>query len=70
MYHSLYLLIGFAVVTQALTKMVTFTPQDVQNEGKVQRLIELGFDRATVLQALSLFNGNEEQAASYLFGGF
>jgi len=46
------------------------SPQDVQNEGKVQRLIELGFDRATVLQALSLFNGNEEQAASYLFGGF
>jgi DNA damage-inducible protein 1 len=32
--------------------------------------MELGFDRDTVIQALSLFNGNEEQAASYLSGGF
>jgi DNA damage-inducible protein 1 len=41
-----------------------------QTEAKVQRLVELGFDRRTVIQALTLFNGNEEQAASYLFGGF
>ncbi|CAM6122989.1 unnamed protein product [Calypogeia fissa] len=38
-------------------------------ESKVLRLMELGFDRETVIQALSLFGGNEEQAASYLFGG-
>lgn len=46
------------------------SPQEAQADSKVQRLMELGFDRDTVIQALSLFNGNEEQAASYLFGGF
>lgn len=46
------------------------SPQEAQNDNKVQRLMELGFDQATVIQALSLFNGNEDQAASYLFGGF
>lgn len=46
------------------------TPQETQNDPKVQRLMELGFDRNTVVQALTLFNGNEELAASYLFGGF
>ncbi|KAG0461615.1 hypothetical protein HPP92_021912 [Vanilla planifolia] len=38
-------------------------------ESKVTKLVELGFDREAVKQALRLFNGNEEQAASYLFGG-
>lgn len=38
-------------------------------EPKVLRLMELGFDRESVTQALTLFGGNEEQAASYLFGG-
>jgi DNA damage-inducible protein 1 len=49
---------------------VTFLFQEALNDSKVQRLMELGFDQATVTQALSLFNGNEDQAASYLFGGF
>eukprot|EP00850_Spirogloea_muscicola_P008509 SM000045S16254 [mRNA] locus=s45:582830:586859:+ [translate_table: standard] len=38
-------------------------------EEKVVRLSELGFDRAQVLEALALCRGNEEQAASLLFGG-
>uniref|UniRef100_A0A0A9DYA4 UBA domain-containing protein n=1 Tax=Arundo donax TaxID=35708 RepID=A0A0A9DYA4_ARUDO len=38
-------------------------------EVKVTKLVELGFDRASVVQALKLFNGNEEQAAAFLFGG-
>ncbi|GLJ08774.1 hypothetical protein SUGI_0095470 [Cryptomeria japonica] len=43
--------------------------QGSNQESKIIRLMELGFDRATVIQALTLFNGNEEQAAGYLFGG-
>ncbi|KAF9588409.1 hypothetical protein IFM89_009424 [Coptis chinensis] len=38
-------------------------------EAKVSKLVELGFGRDAVLQALRLFNGNEEQAAGFLFGG-
>ncbi|KAL5972352.1 hypothetical protein ACLOJK_041605 [Asimina triloba] len=37
-------------------------------EAKVKKLVELGFSREQVIQALKLFNGNEEQAAGYLFG--
>ena len=29
----------------------------------------MGFERNAVIQALQLFNGNEEQAAGFLFGG-
>lgn len=38
-------------------------------EGKVARLVELGFSKAEVVQALKFFDGNEDQAAGYLFGG-
>ncbi|XP_021740791.1 DNA damage-inducible protein 1-like [Chenopodium quinoa] len=38
-------------------------------EAKVAKLVELGFPRNDVIQALQLFNGNEEQAAGFLFGG-
>uniref|UniRef100_A0A7N0TZ07 DNA damage-inducible protein 1 n=1 Tax=Kalanchoe fedtschenkoi TaxID=63787 RepID=A0A7N0TZ07_KALFE len=38
-------------------------------ESKVTRLIELGFNRQAVIRALEICNGNEEQAASFLFGG-
>ncbi|KAJ6332509.1 hypothetical protein OIU76_025877 [Salix suchowensis] len=38
-------------------------------EAKVAKLVELGFGREAVIQALKLFNGNEEQAAGFLFGG-
>ncbi|KAI3419891.1 uncharacterized protein J3R85_013002 [Psidium guajava] len=38
-------------------------------EAKVAKLVELGFGRDAVIQALKFFDGNEEQAASYLFGG-
>jgi DNA damage-inducible protein 1 len=38
-------------------------------EAKVTKLVELGFGREAVIQALKLFNGNEEQAAGFLFGG-
>ncbi|KAL8148779.1 protein DNA-DAMAGE INDUCIBLE 1 isoform X2 [Apium graveolens] len=38
-------------------------------EAKVVKLVELGFGREAVVQALKFFDGNEEQAAGYLFGG-
>ncbi|XP_011000338.1 PREDICTED: UBA domain-containing protein mud1-like isoform X2 [Populus euphratica] len=38
-------------------------------EAKVAKLVELGFGREAVTQALKLFDGNEEQAAGFLFGG-
>ncbi|XP_057991834.1 protein DNA-DAMAGE INDUCIBLE 1 isoform X1 [Hevea brasiliensis] len=37
-------------------------------EAKVAKLVELGFGRDAVMQALKLFDGNEEQAAGFLFG--
>jgi DNA damage-inducible protein 1 len=42
--------------------------QDSVFESKVAKLVELGFERQAVIQALQLFNGNEEQAAGFLFG--
>lgn len=48
----------------------TFASQgSSEMEAKIKRLMELGFGRQAVIQALSLTNGNEDQAASYLFGG-
>uniref|UniRef100_A0A7I4BGR1 DNA damage-inducible protein 1 n=1 Tax=Physcomitrium patens TaxID=3218 RepID=A0A7I4BGR1_PHYPA len=44
------------------------SPQRETECAKVQRLLDLGFDRSQVLEALSLFNGNEDHAAGYLFG--
>ncbi|KAJ1393032.1 Ubiquitin-like domain superfamily [Sesbania bispinosa] len=44
-------------------------PKDSDFEAKVAKLVELGFGREAVIQALQLFNGNEEQAAGFLFGG-
>ncbi|KAI0502409.1 hypothetical protein KFK09_017358 [Dendrobium nobile] len=41
----------------------------VDFEAKIAKLVELGFDLEAAKQALRLFNGNEEQAAAYLFGG-
>jgi len=38
-------------------------------ESKVAKLMELGFSRERVQEALMLTNGNEEQAAGLLFGG-
>ncbi|XP_022845699.1 DNA damage-inducible protein 1-like [Olea europaea var. sylvestris] len=38
-------------------------------EAKVTKLVELGFKREQVIQALKFFDGNEEQAAGFLFGG-
>ncbi|XP_027062264.1 DNA damage-inducible protein 1 [Coffea eugenioides] len=38
-------------------------------EAKVAKLVELGFGREAVIQALKFSDGNEEQAAAYLFGG-
>lgn len=43
--------------------------QGTEFEAKVTKLVELGFERGAVIQALRLFNGNEEQAAGFLFGG-
>ncbi|KAL9235255.1 hypothetical protein vseg_010030 [Gypsophila vaccaria] len=38
-------------------------------EAKIAKLVELGFDRNSVIEALKLFNGNEDLAAGFLFGG-
>ncbi|XWS51678.1 hypothetical protein CRYUN_Cryun11dG0004000 [Craigia yunnanensis] len=38
-------------------------------EAKVAKLVELGFAREMVIEALKLTGGNEEQAAGILFGG-
>ncbi|KAK4803705.1 hypothetical protein SAY86_003522 [Trapa natans] len=43
--------------------------QRAEFEAKVAKLVELGFGREAVVQALKLFNDNEEQAAGFLFGG-
>ncbi|XP_050237300.1 protein DNA-DAMAGE INDUCIBLE 1 isoform X2 [Mercurialis annua] len=43
--------------------------QGAEFEAKVSKLVELGFGRDAVTQALRLFDGNEEQAAGFLFGG-
>lgn len=43
--------------------------QGSEFEAKVTKLVELGFGREAVVQALKFFDGNEEQAAGYLFGG-
>ncbi|GER32472.1 DNA damage-inducible protein 1 [Striga asiatica] len=43
--------------------------QGPEFEAKVAKLVELGFGREAVIQALKLFDGNEEQAAGFLFGG-
>lgn len=43
--------------------------QGAEFEAKIGKLVELGFSRDSVIQALKLFDGNEEQAAGYLFGG-
>ncbi|KAL5577745.1 hypothetical protein UlMin_019444 [Ulmus minor] len=45
------------------------TTQGAEFEAKVAKLVELGFGREAVVQALQLFNGNEDQAAGFLFGG-
>ncbi|KAG7024999.1 ddi1 [Cucurbita argyrosperma subsp. argyrosperma] len=42
--------------------------QGPEFEAKVAKLVELGFQREAVIQALKLFEGNEEQAAGFLFG--
>lgn len=42
--------------------------QGAEFEAKVAKLVELGFGREQVVQALKLFDGNEEQAAGFLFG--
>lgn len=44
--------------------------QGPEFEAKVAKLVELGFGREAVIQALKLFDGNEEQAAGFLFGGW
>ncbi|OMP06963.1 hypothetical protein COLO4_07760 [Corchorus olitorius] len=39
-------------------------------EAKVAKLVELGFAREMAVEALKVCDGNEEQAAGILFGGF
>ncbi|KAJ4725403.1 DNA damage-inducible protein 1 [Melia azedarach] len=43
--------------------------QGAEFEAKIAKLVELGFERQAVIQALKLFDGNEDQAAGFLFGG-
>ena len=43
--------------------------QGSDHEANIATLIELGFDRAPVIQEINIFNGNEEQSVGFLFGG-
>ncbi|KAL3688652.1 hypothetical protein R1sor_014961 [Riccia sorocarpa] len=43
------------------------TYQDQDSQGKISRLMVLGFDKESVTQALELCGGDKEQAATYLF---
>uniref|UniRef100_A0A803QB83 DNA damage-inducible protein 1 n=1 Tax=Cannabis sativa TaxID=3483 RepID=A0A803QB83_CANSA len=45
------------------------TAQGSDFESKISKLVELGFGREAVIEALKLCNGNEDQAAGFLFGG-
>ncbi|XP_062079069.1 protein DNA-DAMAGE INDUCIBLE 1 [Humulus lupulus] len=45
------------------------TTQGSDFESKISKLVELGFGREAVIEALKLCNGNEDQAAGFLFGG-
>lgn len=38
-------------------------------EAKVAKLVEQGFGRDAVIQAFKFFDGNEKQAAGFLFDG-
>ena len=49
--------------------MIMMWLQGPDFEAKVAKLVELGFGRDAVIQALKFFDGNEEQAAGFLFGG-
>ncbi|CAN6450432.1 unnamed protein product [Victoria cruziana] len=65
----------FLVVTHHdLYSVVTGTPRNVSPQGteyeaKVTQLMDLGFGREAVIRALTLANGNVEQAAGFLFSG-
>lgn len=43
-------------------------PADALREEKIQKLVSLGFDRPSAMQALEAAGGNEDAAASILFG--
>ncbi|MEW5297783.1 MAG: hypothetical protein WDW36_000967 [Sanguina aurantia] len=43
-------------------------PADDPKEEKIQKLVSLGFDRPSAMQALEAAGGNEDAAASILFG--
>ncbi|KAG5546766.1 hypothetical protein RHGRI_018817 [Rhododendron griersonianum] len=58
---------GASLIGHAIFKAVHL--QGPEFEAKVTRLVELGFGREAVIQALNFFDGNEDQAAGYLFGG-
>lgn len=63
---------GSNLERRLLGQSVNSAPSGVSSgmEAKITKLMQLGFDRVAAMQALQLFNGNEEQAASYLFGSF
>ncbi|XP_010542496.1 PREDICTED: DNA damage-inducible protein 1-like [Tarenaya hassleriana] len=58
-----------ASLPSGATRQDPSQPQGPEFEAKVAKLVELGFPRDAVIQSLKLFDGNEEQAAGFLFGG-
>jgi len=48
---------------------MTTTNTSSINESAVATLMRLGFSREQCIQALTLYSGNTEMAASYLYGG-
>eukprot|EP00897_Mesotaenium_endlicherianum_P009986 jgi/Mesen1/9015/ME000565S08342 len=50
------------------TLVSSSAPPPSESEMKIIRLMELGFDRQAVIEALSVCDGNEDHAAGILFG--
>lgn len=63
------MVIGWVVMRNCLSSINYYVVQGHDFEAKIAKLVELGFGRDAVIQALKLFDGNEEQAAGFLFGG-
>jgi DNA damage-inducible protein 1 len=59
---------GGAASTETPSSAETPSAASAPDEGKIERLMSLGFSRQRVVEALEATDGNEEFAGSLLFG--